>query len=200
LPKWAADATEFIYLHRKALESDFVSEHLNKWIDLLWGVDQRNPARDNVYDWHLYKDVWKREGIDPVECRAFLTLVGQIPPRLFKEPHPTKRRPEWGPRQFPECRLSELRRIDGVFVSGRRIWVVSKFDGLFLFSFETSALSKKRGLPEVLSVTVCQNCLIAQCSDGSWLHMRNDGDTLWKMSDVQWASESLSGRFGESQQ
>jgi hypothetical protein len=177
LPKWAANATEFVYLHRKALESDFVSENLNKWIDLLWGVDQRNQERDNVYDWHLYKDVWRREGVDPVECRAFLKLVGQIPPKLFKAPHPTKRRPAWRTRQFRECRLYGLRQVDGLFTSGRRIWVLGRFDGLFLFSLETSSLSKRRGLPEVSSVTFCGNCLIAQCSDSSWLQMRNEGDT-----------------------
>jgi hypothetical protein len=31
---------EFIRINRKALESNYVSEHLNEWIDLIWGFKQ----------------------------------------------------------------------------------------------------------------------------------------------------------------
>jgi hypothetical protein len=34
LPPWASTAYEFVYLNRKALESDHVSATLHKWIDL----------------------------------------------------------------------------------------------------------------------------------------------------------------------
>lgn len=38
LPAWAhGSADEFIRLQREALESDFVSEHLNEWVDLIFG-------------------------------------------------------------------------------------------------------------------------------------------------------------------
>lgn len=38
LPPWAKnDAREFIRIHRTALESDYVSAHLNEWIDLIFG-------------------------------------------------------------------------------------------------------------------------------------------------------------------
>lgn len=44
LPPWAeGSADNFIYLHRKALESDYVSENLNNWIDLVFGYKQRGP-------------------------------------------------------------------------------------------------------------------------------------------------------------
>ena len=42
LPKWANnDSKEFIRIQRKALESKYVSEHLNDWIDLIFGCKQR---------------------------------------------------------------------------------------------------------------------------------------------------------------
>ena len=40
LPPWAKTAEEFIRINRDALESDHVSEHLNDWIDLIFGYKQ----------------------------------------------------------------------------------------------------------------------------------------------------------------
>jgi hypothetical protein len=63
-----------------------VSRSLHRWIDLIWSVDQRPASRDNVYDWHLYRRAWTYQNINPTELIAFMRLVGQIPPKLFREP------------------------------------------------------------------------------------------------------------------
>jgi len=96
LPPWAKNPLDFIYKHRKALESVYVSSHLNDWIDLFWGYKQRGKESfesHNVYSCILYDDVWKRNNISKDEINqilAFLKMVGQIPPQLFSSSHPKK--------------------------------------------------------------------------------------------------------------
>lgn len=41
LPPWAKDAFDFVRIHRLALESEQVSQHLHHWIDLVFGYKQR---------------------------------------------------------------------------------------------------------------------------------------------------------------
>ncbi|KAK8866806.1 hypothetical protein M9Y10_009774 [Tritrichomonas musculus] len=63
LPLWAKSPIEFVYKNRRALESETVSAHINEWIDLIWGYKQTGQAAeeaDNVFDPHLYPNVWQR--------------------------------------------------------------------------------------------------------------------------------------------
>jgi hypothetical protein len=97
LPPWARDPWSFVYLQRKALESDYVSDNLHEWIDLIWGYKQsgeRAVEANNVFLRSLYADIW--ETVDPriadkrAETEALLSHVGQIPPQLFDKPHPKR--------------------------------------------------------------------------------------------------------------
>jgi len=95
LPPWASSPEEFIYVHKLALESDYVSRNISLWIDLIWGYKQSgSPAieSDNTYDPRLYSDVWNKysnEG-SKLEIESLLSHVGSIPIRLFDAPHPTR--------------------------------------------------------------------------------------------------------------
>eukprot|EP01084_Bolivina_argentea_P022911 42621_1 len=60
LPKWAyGDPERFIRMHRNALESEYVSLNLHKWIDLIFGYKQRGleaiDAQNVFYPW-TYED------------------------------------------------------------------------------------------------------------------------------------------------
>lgn len=98
LPNWVHnnDAFEFVYLMRKALESDFVSSFLPDWIDLMWGYKQRGEEAikaNNIYSSQLYDSVWdthsaaQKNSNKKAEIEATLCHVGQIPPQIFNEPH-----------------------------------------------------------------------------------------------------------------
>lgn len=99
LPPWAKTPYEFVYLNRKALESEYVSRMLHRWIDLIWG-DKQNGEKardnDNLYMPQMYTSIWTQQNLqDPGEraqIEAMLCHVGQVPPQLFDKPHPTRSR------------------------------------------------------------------------------------------------------------
>ena len=97
LPPWAKDPFEFVYINRKALESEHVSNHINHWIDLVWGYKQDKSEAikaNNIFIPQVYPNIWNK--VEPnkptvkAEIEAMLTHVGQIPQKLFDKPHPTR--------------------------------------------------------------------------------------------------------------
>ena len=49
LPKWAGgDADYFLFMSRKALESEYVSQRLHLWIDLIFGCKQMGKAAQDA--------------------------------------------------------------------------------------------------------------------------------------------------------
>ena len=44
LPPWASDPNDYIAKNRQALESDYVSEHLHRWIALVFGEKAAGDA------------------------------------------------------------------------------------------------------------------------------------------------------------
>lgn len=101
LPPWAkGDAREFVRVHRMALESKYVSEHLHQWIDLIFGYKQQGKEAieaQNLFVHLTYEGVVDIDAIqDPVIREATLAQIhnfGQTPSRLFKRPHPARRVP-----------------------------------------------------------------------------------------------------------
>jgi len=103
LPPWAKGSPhEFIRLHKLALESDYVSNNLHHWVDLIFGYKQRGPAAldaHNVFHYLSYEGAVDIDKItDEVERKAIeghISNFGQTPSQLIpKEPHP--------PRSFVE--------------------------------------------------------------------------------------------------
>jgi neurobeachin-like protein 1/2 len=98
LPPWAnGSAEEFIRLHSLALESDYVSNNLHHWIDLIFGYKQRGKAAieaQNVFYYLTYEGAVDLAKItDAVLRKATETQIasfGQCPSQLLTKPHPAR--------------------------------------------------------------------------------------------------------------
>ncbi|XP_041823886.1 protein FAN isoform X2 [Melanotaenia boesemani] len=102
LPPWASDAGDFLQKHRAALESQYVSEHLHEWIDLVFGFKQRGSeavAAHNVFHPLTYEGGIDCDSIEDTDQRiAMLTQIlefGQTPKQLFTSPHPQRITPRF---------------------------------------------------------------------------------------------------------
>uniref|UniRef100_A0AAV1VCW7 Uncharacterized protein n=1 Tax=Peronospora matthiolae TaxID=2874970 RepID=A0AAV1VCW7_9STRA len=97
LPAWASSPSEFIRINREALESEYVSDHLHEWIDLIFGYKQRGDAAveaNNLFYYLSYEGSVDLETItDPVDKCSFEAQIqefGQTPKLLFAGSHPSR--------------------------------------------------------------------------------------------------------------
>jgi hypothetical protein len=98
LPPWAhGSPEEFVRVHRRALESQYVSERLHLWIDLVFGARQRGPAAAeavNVFYYLTYEGAVNLDEIREPALRAATVAqilnYGQTPTQIFKGPHPRR--------------------------------------------------------------------------------------------------------------
>uniref|UniRef100_A0A183IYZ3 BEACH domain-containing protein n=1 Tax=Soboliphyme baturini TaxID=241478 RepID=A0A183IYZ3_9BILA len=99
LPNWCPknDPRYFVLINRQALESAFVSRHLNLWIDLIFGYKQVGEEAINainVFHPATYRETLVRAAsCDELQLNALKTMVkmyGQMPQQLFKVPHPQR--------------------------------------------------------------------------------------------------------------
>lgn len=108
LPPWAkGDPKIFIARHREALESDYVTQHLSSWIDLVFGHKQRGEAAleaTNVFHHLSYHGAKDLDTIDdPVERLATIGIIhnfGQTPHQVFPRAHPTYEPPKSKPKRL----------------------------------------------------------------------------------------------------
>jgi hypothetical protein len=99
LPPWAnGSPTSFVKQHQSALESDYVSEHISDWIDLIFGYKQRGEAAVaslNVFHHLSYEGAVDIDAIkDPIDRAATIDQInnfGQTPRQLFTKPHPKRK-------------------------------------------------------------------------------------------------------------
>eukprot|EP01038_Epipyxis_sp_PR26KG_P015463 gene15463-20862_t len=97
LPPWADSPRDFIRKNSKALESEYVSENIHFWIDLIFGFKQQGQAAieaDNLFYYLTYEGSVDLEQITDETERAALEIqiqeFGQSPKQLFSSPHPRR--------------------------------------------------------------------------------------------------------------
>jgi factor associated with neutral sphingomyelinase activation len=98
LPPWAENEKDFIYKNRLALESDYVSDNLHHWIDLIFGYKQRGVEAvkaNNLFYYLTYEGAVDINKItDPMERHSIEMQIrefGQTPKQVFTQPHPKRR-------------------------------------------------------------------------------------------------------------
>uniref|UniRef100_A0A3B4GXQ4 Neutral sphingomyelinase activation associated factor n=1 Tax=Pundamilia nyererei TaxID=303518 RepID=A0A3B4GXQ4_9CICH len=100
LPPWATDSSDFLQKHKAALESQYVSEHLHEWIDLVFGFKQRGSEAVAAHNFHplTYEGGIDCDIEDTDQRIAMLTQIlefGQTPKQLFTSPHPQRITPRF---------------------------------------------------------------------------------------------------------
>ncbi|VDB88447.1 unnamed protein product [Peniophora sp. CBMAI 1063] len=123
LPPWAKDdPLLFITMHRKALESEYVSENLPAWIDLIWGSKQRDPDSLNAFHPLSYEGSINLDEItDELQREATVGIIhnfGQTPRKLFSTPHP--QRMMHGMSSLPLGQLHGVEEDHGLLVQSTR--------------------------------------------------------------------------------
>ena len=97
LPPWAKSHKDFIRKNAKALESEYVSENLHHWIDLIFGYKQLGEEAKkacNVFYYLTYAGAVNLDEMTNDHERAAIEAqiqeFGQTPRQIFKAPHPSR--------------------------------------------------------------------------------------------------------------
>ena len=63
LPPWSMNYYDFIRIMRESLENKHVTKNIGHWIDLIFGVNQKSIAKQNLYYACMYEDYYTAEKI-----------------------------------------------------------------------------------------------------------------------------------------
>ena len=168
LPPWAqGSAEQFVRVQREALESEYVSQRLHHWIDLIFGYKQRGKeaeAAHNVFFHLTYEGAVDLEAIDPALRAATVAQIlhfGQVPMQLLPTAHP---------QRFSLHQLESTERLLSIFPSlhqlqlyhdhaTQRMTTPASVDNplLFIYAHHTSDRLLTLGLDRVLSVHKWRN-------------------------------------------
>ena len=98
LPPWAHNTSAFIALNRIALESPYVSANLHKWIDQIFGVNQRSEKANVLFHPFSYSSAIDEFPDRLPQVQLHAANFGITPQCIFSQPH--------APRGFSPLRLN----------------------------------------------------------------------------------------------
>ena len=82
LPPWSNNNPyQFVAMHRMALESNYVSEHINEWIDLIFGIYQFSQEKNNIFHYFTYD--FNENPDYEIIARNHCANFGSCPTQLF---------------------------------------------------------------------------------------------------------------------
>jgi hypothetical protein len=167
LPPWAKSHYEFVYLNRRALESEFVSVHLNEWIDLIFGVTQRSLEHNNLFHPWCYADAL--DGVNNEDqmmiIKHYALNFGVCPLKLFetrhaKRDHPRKVAGDGSPKEI-EAKVVAVGRGCVLTASGSMIDFVSK----------TPPVVELKWRPDFAFWEISTNYVVAVSGDRTSVHV-----------------------------
>lgn len=86
IPKWSKNIYHFIDQHRNILEKPEIRDHVNKWIDLVFGIKQGgNEARNAINLYHPM--AYSNYPYSPLRVE-WIQNCGQLPKQIFNYNHP----------------------------------------------------------------------------------------------------------------
>lgn len=131
-PRWASCPEEVVFRFREALESDYVSHNLHKWVDLVFGYKARKEdaaSHSNLFHYRTYEqDIFSRPEDDEDDIRLAQTYIsefGQCPEPLFESKHEPK-------VAFDNTSVDSMRIVEscpdglGLVKSNGRVFVISR--------------------------------------------------------------------------
>ncbi|KAL8292462.1 hypothetical protein RQP46_001074 [Phenoliferia psychrophenolica] len=177
LPPWAkGDPRLFVEKHRQALESEYVSQHLGEWIDLIFGYRQTGePAVEscNVFHHLSYEGAIDLDTIvDADERKAATSTIhnfGMTPRQLFNKPHPLRVAPLVAKATHPLFSPNLL-------VEQQATTLIQSIVPVYEMAQQVSAIYTVPGAPEKAVATPTQSLFIP---DGSHSHIIS-----WGFSDA----------------
>ena len=138
LPLWSNDnCINFVLELRRNLESTNITNSLNNWIDLIFGINQKGEnaeENNNIFFAHTYDKMVNIEKITDIDVRNSLMRLyetGITPSQIFE--HETKSKGRINNNVIP---LEEGKKFEVKFIKS------NKFDTIKLNNYENNTLSK----------------------------------------------------------
>ena len=105
IPNWGKDCYYFIYIQRKILECDFVSEKINQWINLIFGYQSRGEnaiKKYNVFSPDSYEIDIEKLNSEMREVKLRTIDFGLMPKQLCSSEFGLKKKCEYFKNIFDE--------------------------------------------------------------------------------------------------